>query len=114
LQFRDRFGEEAIRRYNRDLVLEGSALLARRWDTHCGGSPELTGSMRTVKLPDGFDADPSAVLALKNEVTERFKVQAPIRPFNGQVWTRVSAQIYNDLGDFERLADAVDTLRRRS
>ena len=32
---------------------------------------------------------------------------------DGALWARVSAQVYNDDDDLERLADAVDALARR-
>ena len=35
------------------------------------------------------------------------RIEAQIHAWRGNLWVRVSAQIYNDLADIERLAEAV-------
>ncbi|MEQ8344347.1 MAG: aminotransferase class V-fold PLP-dependent enzyme [Sneathiellaceae bacterium] len=107
LDFRERFGDLAIRSHNHDLVTAGGDLLAQAWGTECGASHALCGAMQTVRLPDGFDPDPDAVLALRQALLDRFAVQVPIRLLAGALRARISAQIYNGIDDYERLAEAV-------
>jgi selenocysteine lyase/cysteine desulfurase len=67
----------------------------------------MVGTMVTVPLPQETgttDADATRLrLALLLE--ERIEVQ--LHAWRGRLWTRVSAQIYNDRSDIARLADAV-------
>lgn len=37
--------------------------------------------------------------------------QVPIACWGGRLWVRISAQLYNELADYQRLADAVCELR---
>ena len=37
--------------------------------------------------------------------------QVPIACWGGRLWVRISAQLYNELADYQRLADAVRELR---
>jgi selenocysteine lyase/cysteine desulfurase len=37
-------------------------------------------------------------------------IEVPVACAAGRLWCRVSAQVYNELGDYERLADAVAQL----
>jgi selenocysteine lyase/cysteine desulfurase len=67
----------------------------------------MVGSMVTVPLPEdtgSTDADAER-LRLALLVDERIEVQ--LHAWRGRLWTRVSAQIYNDRSDIVRLADAV-------
>jgi hypothetical protein len=38
-------------------------------------------------------------------------IEAQIHPGPGGLWLRISAQIYNDMSDFERLERAVSAMR---
>ena len=66
--------------------------------------------MVTVPLPEraGTTDDEARRLRLSLLVDDRIEVQ--LHAWRGRLWTRISAQVYNDRSDIERLADAV--LRR--
>jgi len=107
LAYRRRHGEAAIRAYNHDLVMAASEMLAARWGTAAGGPATMTGSMRAVRLPDGFEATAEAAQALRWRLADDYQVPVPVRCLAGGLWARLSAQIYNEIGDYERLAAAL-------
>jgi isopenicillin-N epimerase len=107
LAFRARFGEAAIRDYNHALVMRASEMLAASWDTEVGAAEALTGAMRCVRLPAGFEASDEAAQTLRWRLADHYKVQVPIRCLDGALWARLSAQVYNEIGDYERLGEAV-------
>ena len=105
--FRERFGEAAIRAYNHALVMAASEMLVARWGTEAGGAEALTGSMRCVRLPDGFEATPEGAHGLRWRLSDEHKVQVAIYCREEALWARLSAQVFNEIVDYERLADAV-------
>jgi isopenicillin-N epimerase len=98
---------EACLTYMHNLAREAAALLADRWNTTFEVPREMIGAMVTVPLPEraGSTEDEAERLRLALLVEDRIEVQ--LHAWRGRLWTRVSAQIYNDRADIERLADAV-------
>ena len=70
--------------------------------------------MVSVRLPVSFlggagdDRDASRTLAAW--LSEEHGITAGIMVLDGGLWVRVSAQIYNEIGDYERLAAIGKTL----
>jgi isopenicillin-N epimerase len=89
------------------LAREAAGLLTERWNTTFEIPRELTGAMVTVPLPEsaGATEDEAERLRLALLVEDRIEVQ--LHAWRGRLWTRISAQIYNDRADIERLAEAV-------
>ncbi|MEC9175019.1 MAG: hypothetical protein VYC31_01200, partial [Pseudomonadota bacterium] len=112
LRLRAQWGETTIQEHNRSLVLAGSTHVAEAWGTEVGTPPALTGAMRCVALPAGFAVDAETAHALRWQLAEEDRVQVPILPFAGRLWARLSAQVYNTMDDYARLAAAV--ARRRT
>jgi len=101
------WGFAACLRYMHGLAREAAAMLTERWSTTFEIPREMTGAMVTVPLPDsaGSTEDEAERLRLALLVEDRIEVQ--LHAWRGRLWTRVSAQIYNDRADIARLADAV-------
>jgi isopenicillin-N epimerase len=103
---------DACVRYMHGLAWEAAGILTERWGTTFEIPSDMVGTMVTVPLPEDegtTDAD-AARLRLALLVEERIEVH--LHAWRGRLWTRVSAQIYNDRSDIVRLGDAV--VRRRS
>ena len=101
------WGFEACLTYMHGLAREAAGLLTERWHTTFEIPGEMTGAMVTVPLPEsaGSTEEEAERLRLALLVEDRIEVQ--LHAWRGRLWTRVSAQIYNDRADIERLADAV-------
>jgi isopenicillin-N epimerase len=97
----------AVLAYMHGLAREAARVLTGRWGTRLAAADDMFGAMVTVPLPEaaGSTADAANRLRLALLVDERIEV--PIHASRGRLWTRVSAQIYNDGSDIERLAEAV-------
>ena len=89
------------------LAREAAELLATRWNTTFDTPRDMVGAMVTVALPAhaGSTDDDARRLRLSLLVDDRIEVQ--MHAWRARLWARVSAQIYNERGDIERLADAV-------
>jgi len=112
LRFAAELGVARIAAHNRALRAEAAAMIARRWGTPIGAPAAMLGFMAAIRVPpaslrDGEPATPEAAYALHDALFDRHRVEVPVFPFAGALWARISAQVYNEIGDYERLADAL-------
>ena len=63
--------------------------------------------MITVALPEHLGATDDDAARLRLELLLEDHIEVHLFAWRGRLWLRVSAQIYNDGSDIERLADAV-------
>jgi isopenicillin-N epimerase len=98
---------DACVRYMHGLAWHAGEMLTDRWKTRLDVPREMIGAMITVPLPDGAGStdDDATRLRLALLVEDRIEVQ--LHAWHGRLWTRVSAQIYNDTADITRLGEAV-------
>src|SRR5262249_16949642 len=101
------WGFDACLEYMHGLGWEAGGLLAHCWRTPFEIPRAMIGSMVTVPLPQtlGSTDDDAARLRLALLVEDQIEVH--LHAWRGRLWIRVSAQIYNDRSDVERLATAV-------
>lgn len=107
LLFRASFGEDRIRDYTHSLAREAAELLSTRWGTPLGAPLHMFSSMATVALPVDGPATPRAARAFKERLRDEHSIEVTVTPFGGRLWLRLSAFLYNGIGDYQRLADAV-------
>ncbi|MCK4871251.1 MAG: aminotransferase class V-fold PLP-dependent enzyme [Phycisphaerales bacterium] len=98
-------GWDAVQRHNRELALQARTLLCEALDTEPPTPDAMVGSLATVTLPPG-PSEP-----LETRLAEEFNIETPIiawpwrsRTEPGPRWIRISAQVYNDLTQYEYLA----------
>jgi isopenicillin-N epimerase len=116
LDFFDAIGWPKVRDHNNDLARRGAGLVAERLGTGPPAiGPELAAAMCLVPLPvpSHRPLDAPAARALENRLAGR-GVVAPVTCLDGWRWVRVSAQLYNRLADYERLAAALGDLSSRT
>jgi len=104
LDYVDAWGAEAIRGHNAALAHDAGAMLIDAWGSAAAAAPEFCGSMVSVRLPRSAGGDRDAARRLAARLTERHGITAGIMVLDGGLWVRVSAQIYNEIGDYARLA----------
>jgi isopenicillin-N epimerase len=104
-------GWPEVMRRNRALALEARRILAAAVGTAPPCPDEMVGSLAAVCLPDGTLAEPMwrHPEPLQTALLDGggFEVLVPVWPRAPRRLLRVSAQLYNDREDFERLAAAV-------
>jgi isopenicillin-N epimerase len=114
LDYIDGLGAEALRAHNAALAREAGAMLTLAWGSEAAAAAEFCASMVSVRLPGSFlggagdDRDAARTLAAR--LNEEHGITAGIMVLDGALWVRVSAQIYNEIADYERLAAIGKTL----
>jgi isopenicillin-N epimerase len=63
-------------------------------------------SLVTLQPPIDLPPTPQAAQALNDRLYHQHGVEVPCFPFGDRVWLRISAQVYNAVEDYERLAGA--------
>jgi isopenicillin-N epimerase len=104
-------GLDAVRAHNHAIAWNGANRLAERWGTSFDVPESLVGTMATVPLPDSMGRTADQALALRHALFADEGIEVQLHPYRDRLWVRICGQVYNDMEDVERLADAV--LRRR-
>lgn len=104
---------EAAWRWNHGLAWEGASLLADAWGTVVpAGEPDI-GFMATVPAPASLGTDATDAVRLRDALLFDHAIEVQVHAAYARVWVRISAQVYNERGDVERLAAAVLACARR-
>lgn len=111
-------GWPEVTRRNRELALHARDLLCERLGIERPAPDDMIGSMAAFPLPDGDDYVPSSLFSdpLQDALLFEHGIEVPIVPWPNQPKRvlRVSAQLYNSIGEYEKLAEALDSLLTRS
>ena len=94
-------------RYNHDLAWRAANLLVERFNTTLGVKESDVGSMVTLPLPSSLGSTAADASRVRDALLFDHAIEVQVHAAQGRIYTRISAQIYNELGDYERLADAI-------
>jgi isopenicillin-N epimerase len=104
LAFHERLGGAALRRRNIDLAHQAGRLLAESLGSVYGNESHAV-AMAVVRLPLGGISSQERGVALRDRLLDEFGTDAPLVPHPDGIWVRVSAHAYNEIGDYEALAE---------
>lgn len=103
--------DNEIMNYMHTLAVRGGRLLAQEWNTELLLPTDSFAAMVDVRVPCTYD---TLMRDLPKRLLSEYSTYVPMYSWNnGGAWdepkwyARVSAQIFNDLDDFQFLADAV-------
>jgi isopenicillin-N epimerase len=106
-------GWREVMRRNHDLALRARDLLCSRLSIETPAPDDMLGSMAAVPLPEGKPYVPTLYGdPLQDALFYEHNIEVPIHPWPYQPnrVLRVSAQLYNEIGDYAKLADALGEL----
>jgi isopenicillin-N epimerase len=104
-------GTGAVQRWNHELAWQAARMLHDRWGTEPGSDEGDVGTMATVALPAELGSTHEDAARLRDALLYEESIEVQLHAWGGRLWVRVSAQIYNEISDFERLAAAVESRR---
>jgi selenocysteine lyase/cysteine desulfurase len=104
-------GEEAIMEYCHELAVKGGEAAAKILGTEVMENAErsLTVAMVNVRIPlknPGL-SDAQVINLFIDKLLYEHNCMAPVYKHNNIWYTRFSAQVYNDVSDFELVANAI-------
>jgi isopenicillin-N epimerase len=104
LDFLAAIGPEALRERNRALAASAGRMLSEAWQSEVAAAPDFSAAMASVKLPGSWEAS-EAARERAYRILDAHRIRAGVMLLDGALWIRVSAQIYNELDDYRRLAE---------
>lgn len=108
IAFLQEMGVEAVQAWNRELARDAARTLTGRWETEPEIDPQGFGAMSLVPLPVVFGFTEAEAIRLRHALLVEDRIEVPVHVWKGRLWVRISAQIYNDRDDVDRLAQAVE------
>ena len=75
----------------------------------------MTGNMVCVRLPGPLSESPDEHNLIQTRLHFSYAIEVPIKVFGPEksLWVRLSAWMYNEMEDYERLGDAMEQVRGR-
>ncbi len=107
LAFFRELGADAVRAYDHDLAWSGAHRLAERWGVPFETPESMIGTMATVPLPAALGSTRDDAAGLRDALLFEDAIEVQVHAWRGRLHVRISAQVYNDMADVERLGDAV-------
>jgi len=104
IAFHNGLGGRALMERNRGLAAEAALMLVDAWQTEIAGLPEQRAAMASIRVPK---APAELGRLLHDRLLDKHRIQVPFFTIKGTLWLRISAQAYNQMPDYERLAEAV-------
>jgi len=101
------WGFDACVAYMHALAWEAGQILTGRWETRFEIPRDMVGAMITVPLPTASGTSDAEATQLRLALLLEDHIELQLHAWRGRLWARVSAQVYNDRADIERLADAI-------
>lgn len=110
IDFMHELGFEAMRAYDHAFAWDAARRLCDHWGTALPAEEAMIGTMATVPLPPRFGTTSEDGQRLKDALLYEHDIEVQAHGFKGQVWMRISGQVYNDSSDIDRLMRAVDSV----
>ncbi len=108
LAFLSDMGWDAVRQYNHALAWRAAKTLTARWNTPLEIDEASVGFMATIPLPAVLGSVPADAAALRDALLTDDRIEVQVHASHNRLWARISAQVYNDWNDIEKLAAAIE------
>ena len=103
----EEWGGRRLRRHNHDLAMEGARMVEAEFGRALRTPGEMFGPMVNVGLPAQFGTTKDEAVALQRRLLAVHGIEVPVFGDTEGLRLRISAQIYNDRSDMERLVAAL-------
>ena len=107
IAFMQELGVDGVRHYNHGLAWNGAQYLSHTWQTEFVTPEALIGTMATVMMPARLGTSPDDAARVRDALLFDRGIEAQVHAFRGRLYTRICGQIYNEMSDVHRLAEAV-------
>ncbi|CAK8671851.1 unnamed protein product [Clavelina lepadiformis] len=114
LNFWECVGPEVIRSRITNVLHRAVKLLKTKWNGILLAPLEMHSTMCCVSLPsrlyEGREISYSSAEEIQNILYNDHHIEVPIKEYGGKLFVRISVHIYNEIEEYQKLADAVISL----
>jgi len=107
IDFYKSIGASQIPEKLHDFAIAMATQLASDWQVKIPAKPIMFGSMVTLPVPVKDEITQEIANQWRDILWRDKQIEVPFFAINGQLWLRISAQIYNRVSDYERLSHAI-------
>jgi len=107
LAFMQKLGVREVQRQHHTLAWTAGCEMAARWDSKPLGPEEMVGCMIAVPLPERLGGSTEDAIALRDRLLFEHNIEVHVYARRSRLFVRVSAQVYNEMADVERLMEAI-------
>jgi isopenicillin-N epimerase len=101
----DSFGGASLMDRNRSLAAEGAGILIQALGGEISAPTPMRAAMAAIRI-DESPTEPQTAAQLRRALAYNFGIGVPVHAFGGNLWLRISAQIYNEIDDYRRCEKA--------
>lgn len=105
LDFRTNIGEKRINTHCLKTIRKGAKLVASSVNGELGGTRQLMSFMAAIRLSIKRKATSRDADTLRTALRHQHKIEVSMDCIDDALWMRLCAYVYNDVSDFEALAD---------
>ncbi|GAB7043303.1 MULTISPECIES: aminotransferase class V-fold PLP-dependent enzyme [Catenuloplanes] len=106
-------GHDRVRAHNAALAAYGQRVIGAALGLRPADLPDPGGAgiaMRVVPLPSGVATTDADAVALRHRIADKLGAAVGINAWNSRGWLRISAQVYNQPDEYDRLAARLPAL----
>ncbi len=112
IDFYNSLGYDNVFRYNHNLALEGSAVVCDALGVKPPVPGDMLGFLAPVEYPGNYQGTGQESNELRYKFYKEHNTEVVFNYLNGKMWLRVSAQVYNEMADYVKLAGILKRKRQ--
>ncbi len=107
IDFLNEIGIERSRNYIKPLLIDARKIITQAMNVEYAAPIEMLETMVAFPLPGNPKASLKYIDTLHDIIFDEYNIEVPILQVNGHCYLRISVNIYNELSDYQKLADVL-------
>ncbi|MFI5263818.1 MAG: aminotransferase class V-fold PLP-dependent enzyme [Candidatus Kapaibacterium sp.] len=107
LAFINEIGVYEMRSYGHNLALDARKMLTNSFGSKVLAPADMIGMLATIQLPGNPNDTDKHTATLHDRLRDEFHCELPVIVMDGHTYVRISAQVYNQMSEYEQLAAAI-------
>lgn len=107
IDFYNWLGFEKVREYNHNLVCDATDLICKELNIMEHSGYDMLGFLSSIELPVKLKLNGNTTMALRNHFMKEYNIELSFHSLGNKIYFRISSQVYNEIGDYQKLIFAI-------
>jgi isopenicillin-N epimerase len=107
IEFHKSLDSANLMKRNHQLAVDARRVVADKLGLELPCTDDMVSTLATLPFTGKYETAPDSAYQLRREFYGKYRIEMPFIEFNHMMWFRFSAQAYNDMSDYEYLADSM-------